>query len=119
MELQVVTKGERTIIEGVPAVRLLHSPEDVIAVMETCFEHRTRMVLLYAENLPGRFFDLSSGEAGAVLQKLRNYSIKMAVVLPPGGKSPSERFQEMLAEESQGEDFRVFDNKAAAEAWLK
>jgi len=29
--------------------------------------------LLYSSNLPPAFFDLSSREAGTVLQKLRNY----------------------------------------------
>jgi hypothetical protein len=34
--------------------------------------------VLYSENLPPAFFDLSSGVAGAILQKLRNYKIRLA-----------------------------------------
>lgn len=37
--------------------------------------------LLYAPNLTAKF-DLSSREAGAILQKLRDYRIRLAVVCP-------------------------------------
>ena len=37
-----------------------------------------------AENLNPAFFDLSSGDAGAVLQKLLNYDVRLAVVRAPG-----------------------------------
>ena len=47
------------------------------------------------ENLTPAFFDLSSGEAGAILQKLRNYGIRLAVVCPPGRVLMSSRFGEM------------------------
>lgn len=88
---------------------------DIIGI---CFENRARSVLLYAENLTERFFDLSSGEAGAILQKFRNYRIRVAVVVSPGGSPQSDRFREMVAEERQGDDFRIFDDRDAAEAWL-
>jgi len=77
-----------------------------------------RSVLLYSENLTEYFFDLSSGEAGAILQKLRNYHIRLAVVVSPGSAEQSKRFREMVAEERQGDDFRIFDDREAAEAWL-
>ena len=83
-----------------------------------CFEYRTRTVLLYAENLTERFFDLSSGEAGTILQKLRNYHIKVAVVLTPDGPRQSTMFREMAREEGKGNDFRLFDDRDAAEEWL-
>ena len=37
------------------------------------------MRLLYASDLTN-FFDLSSGEAGAILQKLRTYGVLLAVL---------------------------------------
>lgn len=118
MGIDIVEKGDRTIIEGVEAIRLLQSPEDATEIIGTCFEHRARLVLLYAENLTERFFDLSSGDAGTILQKFRNYGIKVAVVAPQGEIRQSNRFREMMAEERQGGDFRIFDDKASAEAWL-
>jgi len=116
--MQVITRGGRSIVEGEPGERLLESPEDILEVIGTCMERRTREALLYAENLTERFFDLSSGEAGTILQKLRNYRIRLAVVAPTGGVPQSSRFGEMLADEMRGNEFRIFEDKDAAEAWL-
>ncbi len=118
MNLRVVKEGNQSVVEGTPGTWLLHSPEDVVDIIGTCFEHQARSVLLYAENLTERFFDLSSGEAGAILQKFRNYHIRLAVVVSPGGSPQSDRFREMVAEERQGDDFRIFDDRSSAEAWL-
>jgi hypothetical protein len=105
-------------LEGEPDTWLLQTPEDIVDVIGACFENEARSVLLYAENLTEGFFDLSSGEAGAILQKLRNYRIRLAIVAPEGETPRSARFREMAAEESKGNDFRVFEDRASAEAWL-
>lgn len=115
----LITKDNQTALEGTPGTSLLRSPDDVIDVIGACFENKTRSVLLYAENLTEHFFDLSSGEAGTILQKLRNYHIKLAVVISPGGMTRhTDRFREMAREESRGNDFHIFDDRASAEAWL-
>jgi hypothetical protein len=63
--------------------RLLHGIEDSTALLEAYFNNRIDHVLRYSENLSERFFDLSYGEAGAILQKFRIYRIRMAVVCSP------------------------------------
>src|ERR1041385_3524717 len=68
------------VIEGPSGEPLMSEAGDVDRVIEACYSNRIRLVLLYAENLPDRFFDLSSGQAGAILQKLRNYRMRLAVV---------------------------------------
>lgn len=117
MSLHIATHGTSTVIEGQPGTAILRSPDDVVELIASCFEHQARLVLLYAENLPERFFDLSSGEAGTILQKLRNYQIRLALVVDPG-HTQSPRFRELVSEELRGNDFRLFDDRAAAEAWL-
>jgi hypothetical protein len=92
--------------------------EDAAILLETCFSHGTRNALLYAENLPAGFFDLSSGLAGAILQRLRNYGVRLAVVCPPDTERFSTHFGEMVAEEQQGNFFGVFPDLHAARAWL-
>jgi hypothetical protein len=87
-------------------------------VVEACFSGGVSSALLYAPNLTEGFFDLSSGEAGAVLQKLRNYRIRLAVVCVPGSVRFSRRFHELVAEESGGEHFRVFESAQMARQWL-
>ena len=118
MNVRAVVKGDQAIIEGPPGAPLLQSPEEVVDLIGACYEHKARSILLYAENLTDRFFDLSSGEAGAILQKLRNYHVRLAIVIPAGGMPQSGRFREMVAEESRGDEFRVFEDRASAEAWL-
>ena len=117
MDLRVTTHGASIVLEGEPAARLLHAPEQVVDLIGACFEHGASLVLLYAENLTERFFDLSTGEAGAILQKLRTYRIRLAVVAPDGTPQ-SAMFRELAREERHGDDFRMFDDRAAAEAWL-
>jgi hypothetical protein len=92
--------------------------DDAHRVVEACVSHGVEQALLYAENLTAGFFDLSSGEAGGVLQKLRNYGVQLAVVCPPGRVRFSTRFGEMVAEERRGRYFRIFDTRAAAREWL-
>ncbi|MEA2574616.1 MAG: hypothetical protein QOH93_1914 [Chloroflexia bacterium] len=118
MDLRITSKGDRKIVEGPPGMPLLQSPDDIVEVIGACFEHRTGAVLLYAENMPDGFFDLSSGEAGAVLQKLRNYHIRLAIVADMGALRQSSKFPEMVLEESKAGDFRMFEDRGLAEGWL-
>ena len=118
MDLHVLEKGSRTILEGEPDRRLLGSAEDVAEIIGACFGNKAPSVLLYAENLTEHFFDLSSGEAGIILQKFRNYHIRLAVVVREGTVSQSPMFREMMKEEGKGDDFRIFSDRASAEAWL-
>jgi hypothetical protein len=105
-------------VEGAPDHQLMTHANDATLVIEACFSHRARLALLYASNLTDKFFDLSSGEAGAILQKLRNYRVRLAVVCPPGSVQFSSRFGEMLAEEHLRRDFQVFETRSAAREWL-
>ena len=96
----------------------MRTVEDAGLVVEACFSNGVKSALLYAPNLTGKFFDLSSGEAGAILQKLRNYRISIAVVCAPDSVQFSSRFGEMVAEESRGDHFRVFESAQAARDWI-
>jgi hypothetical protein len=69
-------------------------------------------------HLPAAFFDLSSRQAGELLQRPRTYGIRLAVLVPPEGVATSRRFGEMVAEERRGREFAVFNERPAAEMWL-
>jgi len=118
MELTIVEEAGVRFVEGPPDLPLMHSVEDAVLLVEACFSHRAKAALLYAPNLTENFFDLSSGEAGAILQKLRNYRIRLAIVCAPGSVRFSNRFGEMLAEESRVGYFQVCDSAQAAREWL-
>ena len=118
MELTTSEQAGVRFLEGPPDRPLLRSTEDATLLVEACFSMRAKAALLYTPNLTQKFFDLSSGEAGAILQKLRNYRIRLAAVCPPGSVRFSSRFGEMAAEESRTGYFEVFEDAGAAREWL-
>lgn len=107
-------------VEGAPGQSFLHTIDDSRRIIEACYEHNVGAALLYAENMPEGFFDLSSRQAGEILQKLRNYRIRLAIVC--SRDSPivfSSRFGEMVSEEQKGRDFGIFDTRESALEWLR
>ena len=106
------------VLEGRAGTPLLTKAAGVNVLLENCFSTGARaIVLLHAENLPAVFFDLSSGVAGEMLQKLRTYGgYRLAVV--EGAARPSSRFAEMEAEERWKGYFALCDSVSAAHAWL-
>lgn len=117
MELVVRDVNGSHFLEGPPGQPLIERVEDVVTLVEACFNNAARRLLLYPENLTEHFFDLSSGEAGAILQKLRNYHIRLAVVRSPTLRL-SRRFDELMMEENREPYFRLFDERSAAQEWL-
>ena len=105
------------LLEGAPGQPLMGAVADVREVIEACFAEAIYAVLLYPEQLPPQFFDLSSGQAGEILQRLRNYDIRLAIVGTPELRL-SSRFGELLADELRGPYFRLFDEQGPAQAWL-
>lgn len=116
MELVECKPGQR-FLAGARGQPLITRADDISMVLEACYSHGVDRILLYPEHLPARFFDLSSGEAGAVLQKLRNYHLRLGVVLEPDTQI-SHRFAELMVDEQRGSDFRLFSDPALAHAWL-
>ena len=101
-------------VEGTPGESLLRRSQDAASIIEACLSARVRAALLYPENLTGHFFDLSSGEAGEILDKLRRFGVRLAIVCGrPGSIAFSRRFLEILSD-----DLRVFETRDEARRWL-
>ena len=118
LELKLVDEAGVRFIESSSDRQLLQTALDADLLVEACLSHGVDGLLLSATNLTRGFFDLSSGEAGAILQKLRNYRIRLAVVCVPGTAPLSRRFGELLAEEARSNQFRLFGSREAAREWL-
>lgn len=118
MELSVVEEGGIRLVEGRQDEQFMSGVDDAARVVEICISAGVDLALLYPANLTSGFFDLSSGEAGAVLQKLRNYRVRLAIVCAPGGVRLSNRFGEVVAEERRGRYFGLFETRVEAIAWL-
>ena len=119
MGLVLVEDDGLRVLEGSPDEHLMSEVEDARHVIEACLSGGADAALLYPDNLTEAFFDLSSGQAGAILQKLRNYGVRLAVVCSPGTVQFSSRFGEVLAEERHGRFFGVFGTRREAVGWLR
>ena len=109
-----VTVRERASVRFLECSGEIDVPLDLVPL---CAEHETNSVLITADALPERFFDLSSGFAGEFLQKMQNYGIRVAAVFPPD-RTYTARFTEFLREARKAQQFRAFDDAEGAEAWL-
>lgn len=90
------------------------TPRDVLV---RSIESGNRQIFLEADALSPRFFDLSSGAAGDLVQGLVNYGIRMAVVVVDLTRH-SDAFQAFVKEANRGRAVRFFDSDAEAEEWL-
>jgi hypothetical protein len=119
-ELRFVDENGVSAVEGEAGHSFLTIMNDSRLIVEACYYHGVDAVLLYPENMPEGFFDLSSGQAGEILQKLRNYRIRLAIIgSVERDVRVSSRFGEMVAEERQGRDFGMFDTRDEALEWLR
>ena len=93
-------------------------PVDPLAALVHCIEHEARALLFDRGALPAAFFDLSTGLAGEVAQKLVNYGIRMAAVVPDlSDRSP--HFRAFAREANAGRQLRFFATRQEAIAWLE
>jgi hypothetical protein len=91
---------------------------DVAALVAGCVERGARALLLDRAALPDAFFDLRSGIAGELAQKLVNYEIRLAAVVPDLAVH-SARFGEFAREANRVGPLRFFATRADAVRWLE
>lgn len=113
MALGVHEESGVRIVEGTPGASLLRRAPNATLVPEACFAAPAEGALLYHENLTPRFFDLSSGEAGEAIDKLRRFQVRLAIVFAPGTVQFSSGFGEILSD-----DLRILDTREEARQWL-
>lgn len=93
-------------------------PVDPVRAVIRCIEEDTWALLFDRGALPGTFFDLSTGVAGELLQKLMNYGVRVAAVVPDPSVH-SVRFQEFAREANKGRQIHFATTRDAALAWLE
>ena len=85
--------------------------------VRAAIESGTPRVLADDGVLPDAFFDLSTGVAGDIVQRLTMYGVRMAIVVRDRA-ARSESFRDFAREADKGGSFRFFPDRAQAEAWL-
>lgn len=114
---QIEHNGTKVVEAAADGVSILVG-NNVVDAIAACGENRTDRLLVHVASLPARFFDLKSGEAGEILQQLRNYRIRLALVGGLDEAAASQRFSEMMIEENRQPHFHIFAATNVAVAWL-
>ncbi len=118
IDYRVISTAKNCYIECLPEGGLILHEQDALDLVAACVENGANRVMLHAANLNADFYNLRTGLAGAVLQKLSNYSVKLAAVLTPELVGDG-RFKEMVLEANRrSREFHVFYEREEAEIWL-
>lgn len=117
MNYRLITGNDKIYIELISSDVPLMNEQDALDLISACWENETRLLMIHGEAFAGDFFTLGTGIAGAMLQKLVNYRIKTAAVIPDELTNKG-RFREMALEANKGSHFRIFSTKEEAEKWL-
>ena len=93
-------------------------PFDAHAICASCIENAAEGLLLDEARLPPSFFDLSSGQLGALLHELTKYRRRLALVVPNLARYSSS-FRDWAREANLGDQFHVASTRDEAVRWLE
>lgn len=96
---------------------IIADENDILDLIVFCGENETHRILFHYENLSPDFFDLKTGLAGLLFQKLANYHLQAAVLVSLE-KIQNPRVKELIYECNRGHQIRFYEDKSLAEAWL-
>jgi hypothetical protein len=106
----------RTIVIAAEVGLAVRAAGDIAEVIGACLG--ADGLLLEEGGLSGTFFDLRTGLAGELLQKLVNYRLRAAIVVADPA-AHGERFDELVREHRRHPLVRIVPTRAEADAWLR
>ena len=99
------------------SAQIINSVRDFLDLLTWGTEHGTEVYLLRDTNFAPEFYDLSTGLAGEILQKVSNYRQRLAI-FGSFGMVSSARFREFMVESNKGTTVGFFREKTEAVQWL-
>jgi hypothetical protein len=96
---------------------IIRSHQDFLDILAWGGENGTNLFLLKEENFVPAFYDLKTGLAGEIIQKLSNYGCRLAIEGTFAGVR-SKRFRELMREANKGSQLRFAQTRDEAIAWL-
>jgi PadR family transcriptional regulator AphA len=117
MQYEYVTKAAHSYVECRVDGQPIRTPADILDLLSAASEYLADRLLVHADLLPAEFYDLKTGLAGELQQKLDNYKVK-TVFLLDRDKVGDGRFYEMMLESNRGRQFHFCFEKEEAEKWL-
>lgn len=97
--------------------RFISSQQDILDLLALGYQNETNLLLLKDTDFDARFYDLSTGLAGEILQTVSNYRARLAIV-GTFAMVKSKRFGELVAESNQGLLVRCTQSPDEAVSWL-
>jgi hypothetical protein len=94
----------------------IRSVKDIADAIGACFG--AEGIIFVEEDLAPEFFDLRSGLAGELFQKLTNYRLRAAIVLP-SPEAHGDRIRELAYEHRSHDAIRFVPSREEADAWLR
>lgn len=116
MHYEVIERGSGRYIHVTAQGRQVMSEQDGLDLIALCAQHDARRLLIGGEALADDFYRLATGLAGAITQKLAQYSITAAIILDPARMKG--KFAEFIAESNRGGMLRAYPGREEAERWL-
>ncbi|MCX6121727.1 MAG: DUF4180 domain-containing protein [Ignavibacteriales bacterium] len=97
--------------------RFIHTPQDILDLLACGNENETNLFLLEETNFISEFYDLKTGLAGEILQKISTYRARQAIV-GSFEMAESKKFGEVMVELNKGSQVRFARTKEEAVSWL-
>lgn len=92
--------------------------QDVIDLIQACGENGVDCFLVEADNLPETFYDLRTGLAGIILDRLSVYKIRVGFLVP-AERLTCGRFAEMALEANRGFEYHYSADRNEIICWLE
>ena len=110
------TQGPRGIVVASEMGLAIRSMRDVMDMVGAAYD--ADGIVLTPDDVDAPFFDLHSGLAGELFQKVTNYGLRLALVLPdPAAYGP--RWADLAFEHADHRVIRFFPRRKDAEAWIR
>lgn len=110
------TRGPRGIVVASEMGLRVRSTRDVMDMVGAAYD--ADGIVLTPDDVDPSFFDLHSGLAGELFQKVTNYGLRLALVLPdPAAHGP--RWADLAFEHADHRVIRFLPTREDAEAWVR
>ena len=115
--VKVETHAGKRYLASRSSKHFIRTQQDILDLLAWGYKNETNLFLLEDTDFVSEFYDLRTGLAGEILQKVSNYSARLAIV---GSFKMVEtrRFGELMVESNKGSQVRFARSEDEAISWL-
>lgn len=100
MNIEITQHQNQSIAEITGTGTSIQNPQEIVELLINCAYQGAEKIIIHADQLMPDFFDLKTGIAGEILQKVSTYQLRLAIV---GGFSQysSKSLQDFIFESNK------------------